>query len=194
MDANVLFGKALGLGSGWKVVKSEMDVAGRELKIWLDFESGSQFACPRCEKFSPVHDTMEKKWRHLDFWQHRTELIARVPRTNCQEHGILQAAVPWARPGSGFTLMMEAMILLLGQQMSVSAAARHLAESDKRLDHHRGANQVVVKIVREKTALGQLIYEKLHYVGKDQCRGFADVGRASRGENDFFSIGVFHRP
>ena len=125
--------KPLGLGSGWKVVKSEMDVGGRELKIWLDFESGSQFACPRCEKFSPVHDTMEKKWRHLDFWQHRTELIARVPRTNCQEHGILQAAVPWARPGSGFTLMMEAMILLLGQQMSVSAVARHLAESDKRL-------------------------------------------------------------
>ena len=76
MDANVLFGKALGLGSGWKVVKSEMDVGGRELKIWLDFESGSQFACPRCEKFSAVHDTMEKKWRHLDFWQHRTELIA----------------------------------------------------------------------------------------------------------------------
>ena len=125
MDANVLFGKALGLGSGWKVVKSEMDVAGRELKIWLDFESGSQFACPQCGAFCPVHDTVEKKWRHLDFWQHRTELIARVPRTHCQEHGILQAAVPWARPGSGFTLMMEAVILLLGQQMSVSAAPRH---------------------------------------------------------------------
>jgi hypothetical protein len=47
MDANVLFGKALGLGSGWKVVMSEMDVEGRELKIWLNFESGSQFACPQ---------------------------------------------------------------------------------------------------------------------------------------------------
>jgi transposase len=123
MDANVLFGKALGLGSGWKVVKSEMDVAGRELKIRLDFESGSQFACPQCGKFCPVHDKVEKRWRHLDFWQHRTELIARVPRTNCEQHGILQAAVPWARPGSGFTLMTEAMILLLGQQMSVSATA-----------------------------------------------------------------------
>ena len=112
MDANVLFSKALGLGSGWKVVKSEMDVGGRELKLWLDFESGSQFACPQCGEFCPVHDTVEKKWRHLDFWQHRTELNARVPRTNCQEHGVLQAAVPWARAGSGFTLMMEAMILL----------------------------------------------------------------------------------
>ena len=133
MDANILFSKALGLGSGWKVVKSEMDVAGRELKLWLDFEPGSQFACPQCGEFCPVHDTVEKKWRHLDFWQHRTELNARVPRTNCQEHGVLLAAVPWARAGSGFTLMMEAMILLLGQQMSVSATARHLGESDKRL-------------------------------------------------------------
>ena len=60
MDANVLFGKALGLGSGWKVVKSEMDIAGRELKIWLDFESGSQFACPQCGKFSAVHDTVAR--------------------------------------------------------------------------------------------------------------------------------------
>lgn len=140
MDANVLFGKALGLGTGWKVVNSEMDVAGRELKIWLDFESGLQFACPQCGEFCPVHDTVEKRWRHLDFWQHRTELIARVPRANCEEHGVLQAEVPWARPGSGFTLMMEAIILLLSQQMSVSAVARHLGESDKRLwrvlDHY----------------------------------------------------------
>ena len=37
---------------------------------------------------------MKKKWRHLHFWQHRTELIARVPRTHCQEHGTLEAEVP----------------------------------------------------------------------------------------------------
>lgn len=133
MDANTLFGQALGLGSAWRVVKSEMDVEGRQLRLWLDFEPGLQFACPQCEQWCPVHDTIEKKWRHLDFWQHRTELIARVPRVKCQEHGVLQTPVPWARPGSGFTLMMEAMILLLCQQMSVSAAARHLAESDTRL-------------------------------------------------------------
>jgi len=140
MDANILFGQALGLDKGWKVVKSEMDVTGRQLRLWLDFEAGSPFACPQCGRSCPVHDTVERKWRHLDFWQHQTELIARVARTLCQEHGVLQVGVPWARPGSGFTLMMEAMILLLCQQMSVSAAARHLGETDKRLwrvvDHY----------------------------------------------------------
>ena len=101
MDANVLFEKALGLGSGWKVVKSEMDVAERRLQLWLDFEKGAQFACPKCEQWCPVHDTVERQWRHLDFWQHRTELVARVPRIKCEEDGVLQTPVPWARPGSG---------------------------------------------------------------------------------------------
>ena len=133
MDANVLFGKALGLGDGWKVVKSEMDVEGRQLKLWLDFEKGSQFACPECGEYCPVHDTVEKRWRHLDFWQHRTELVARVPRVECSEHGVLLTTVPWARPGSGFTLMMEAVVLLLCQQMPVAAAADYLGETDQRL-------------------------------------------------------------
>ena len=143
MDANTLFGMALGLGNGWKVVKSEMDVEGKQLKLWLDFEAGSQFACSECGDYCPVHDTVEKRWRHMDFWQHRTELIARTPRTKCEEHGVLLAAVPWARAGSGFTLMMEAMILLRCQQATVSAVARELGETDKRLwrvlDHYVSA-------------------------------------------------------
>ena len=80
-----------------------------------------------------MHDTVEKRWRHLDFWQHRTELVARVPRVECSEHGVLLTTVPWARPGSGFTLMMEAVVLLLCQQMPVAAAADYLGETDQRL-------------------------------------------------------------
>ena len=46
MDTNKLFEMALEMGSGWKVVKSEMDVGMRQLKIWLDFGADSQFECP----------------------------------------------------------------------------------------------------------------------------------------------------
>ena len=140
MDTNTLFGKALGLGDGWKVVKSEMDIQERQLRLWLDFEAGSYFPCPQCGAFCPVHDTSQKTWRHLDFWQHHTELAARVPRVVCEDHAVLQAEMPWARTGSGFTLMMEAMILLLCQQMPVTAASAHLGETDQRLwrvlDHY----------------------------------------------------------
>lgn len=131
---------ALGLGNGWKVTRSEMNVEERTLDLWLDFEKGAQFPCPQCGEFSPVHDTSEKTWRHLDFWQHKTHIHARTPRICCQQHGVLTADVPWARSGSGFTLMMEGFILLLAQQMTVLAAARLLEETDQKLwrvlDHY----------------------------------------------------------
>ncbi len=81
MDSNVLFTKALGLGPGLKVVTSEIDVVGRELRLRLDFERGARFPCAKCGQFCPVHDTVERKWRHLEFWQHSTELSARI---DCQ--------------------------------------------------------------------------------------------------------------
>ena len=140
MEANALFTQALGLTQGWQVVESQIDVDKRHVELRLDFQAGTQFPCPECGECCAVHDTVEKRWRHLDFWQHRTDLIARVPRTLCLQHGVRQVPVPWGRAGSGFTLMMEGMILLLCKQTSVSRAARHLGETDQRLwrvlDHH----------------------------------------------------------
>lgn len=72
MDANTLFSQALGLGAQWNVFKSEMDVPQRQLRLELDFPAGTKFACPRCGQLCAVHDTVDKEWRHLDFWQHRT--------------------------------------------------------------------------------------------------------------------------
>jgi transposase len=46
---------------------------------------------------------------------------------------VVQVAVPWARPGSGFTLMFEAWALLLCGQMPVQEAGRLLGETDTRL-------------------------------------------------------------
>ena len=128
--------------------QEQMDVAGRELKIWLDFEFGS-LCLPAMRKVLSGSRYGGQEVAVSGLLAASTELIARVPRTSCQEHGILQAAVPGARPGSEFTLMMEAMILLVGQQMSVSAAARHLGESDKRL--WRGRNTMSWRPMRPRT-------------------------------------------
>ncbi|CAB4242568.1 protein of unknown function [Methylacidimicrobium sp. AP8] len=133
MDANKLFGMALQLGPEWKVTRSELSAVDHTLKIWLDFREGHRFPCPECGRPSPAHDTVEKRWRHMNFWQYKTELVARVPRVDCPEHGVRLAEVPWARPGSGFTLMMEAVILMLSQEMPVSQVAKMLKEQDTRL-------------------------------------------------------------
>jgi len=45
----------------------------------------------------------------------------------------LQVALPWARPGSGFTLLFEAFTMILAQAMPVKRIAELLGEHDTRL-------------------------------------------------------------
>jgi transposase len=133
MESTELFEMALGLSDGWKVSRSEFAGEPRKLEIGLEFAWGQWFGCPECGEMCAIHDTNEKRWRHLNFFQYRCELVARVPRIDCPTHGVRQVEVPWARAGSGFTLMMEAAVLLLAREMTVSAVAELLGESDTRL-------------------------------------------------------------
>jgi len=82
-----------------------------------------------------VHDTTEKQWRHLNFFQYEAYLKARVPRVKCpnSDCGVKQVQVPWARAGSGFTLLFEALVMTLCRDLPVNVIARHLTVTDTRL-------------------------------------------------------------
>jgi len=84
----------------------------------LEHVRGQHFECPQCGTLCGVHDTIERRWRHLNFFQYRCELVAKVPRTWCRKDGVHQVQAPWAREGSGFTLMMEALMMLLSAEGS----------------------------------------------------------------------------
>jgi len=130
-----LFRVALGLAEPWVVSKIEFSSEEHQLDLWLDFPTGSRFACPECGQGDcSVYDSAERTWRHLNFFQHKTLLHARQPRIKCPEHGVKTVAVPWSRPGSGFTLLMEAFILVLVQGgMTPAQAAGLIGEHDTRL-------------------------------------------------------------
>ena len=65
-----LFQAALGLTEPWQVASVEFDAAQKRLDLRIDFAKGARFACPECGRADcPVHDTEEKTWRHLDFFQ-----------------------------------------------------------------------------------------------------------------------------
>jgi transposase len=110
------------------------DAANKRLDIKLDFKTGARFDCPECKTAGcPVHDTVEKTWRHLDFFQHQAFLTARTPRIKCTKCGVRLVTVPWARPGSGFTLLFEGLAMALAMHMPVAVAARFLGIEDKRV-------------------------------------------------------------
>jgi transposase len=138
MTPNELFQAALQLaGTPWRTVSSSFSGEPAVLEIRLDFAKGSEFVCPQCGELCGVHDTTEKRWRHLNFFQYRCELVARVPRVWCRQDGVhLIAKLPWASSSSGFTLLFEAFIMLLAEQMPVAAIARLVDEADTRLWRH----------------------------------------------------------
>lgn len=135
-----LFEQALGLGLPWHVVRSEFDLERRRLDVYLDFERGATFPCPECAaEGCKAYDSEERTWRHLNFFQHEAYLHARLPRVRCGACGVRQVEVPWARPGSGFTLLFEALVLALVREMPVRAVARIVGEHDTkiwRVVHH----------------------------------------------------------
>jgi transposase len=129
-----LFKLALNLQSPWYIRATEFNYKERQLDLYIDFERGSKFPCPNCGKPDcSVHDTIDRVWRHLDFFQFKTYMHCRVPRTNCDSCGIKQIKVPWARKGSGFTLLLDSMILLMAKSMSVNAIAKMIDEHDTRI-------------------------------------------------------------
>jgi transposase len=156
-----LFQMALGLADPWIVESAEFDPIKKRLEIRIDFKRGGTFDCPVCGVGGcKAHDTKEKQWRHLNFFEHETHIIARMPRSDCDDCGIHLVNVPWARPGSGFTLLFEAMIMTLAPSMPVKTIANFVNEQDTRLWrilHH------YVDEAREKAD-----YSQVEQVGMDE--------------------------
>lgn len=128
-----LFTAALGLQSPWRVASVRFDEEAKELHIDLDFARGSVFDCPGCGNPAKAYDTRERTWRHLNFFEHKCYLHADFPRVECKDCGVHVADAPWARLGSGFTLLFEAYVLKLCQSMPIRSVSRLVGEHDTRV-------------------------------------------------------------
>ena len=133
-QVEVLFTAALGLSRPWEVQKVDLDTVKRRIDFEVSYAAGKP-ACPACGALEqPIHDRVRRSWRHLDFFQFEAWLHAEIPRVGCTACGkTSQIPVPWAREGSGFTLLFEALALSLTQELPVRQAAQMLRVRDKRL-------------------------------------------------------------
>ncbi|MCG5539562.1 helix-turn-helix domain-containing protein, partial [Halorhodospira sp. 9622] len=127
-----MFTAPLGLSAPWEVSDIRFDAEAKRIDFDVTFASGSRFACPACgAEGQPVHDTRQRTWQHLHFFEHQAYIHAAVPRVCCQDCGkTTQVEVPWARPGSGFSQLFEAMVITLCQQMPVQKVAAYLGIGD----------------------------------------------------------------
>lgn len=135
MAVEHLFTQALGLVSPWKVVSCDFDPVAKSLELVIDFERGARFADPETGEPCPVHDTVQRSWEHLRFFEHRTTIRARVPRMTTPSGAVKTVEVPWAKPNGGFTLLMEAYLLAMAKVLPVAEVSRQTSVSEDRIWH-----------------------------------------------------------
>lgn len=132
MTAKV-FEAALGIAEPWSVGSVNFDEAAKVLTVVIDFKPGSRFTVSGHDGQHPVHDTVTKTYRHMNFFQHECLLQVRTPRVKLPNGSVRLVEPDFAGRLSGFTLLFEAFILMLAQQMPFAAVARLVGESAHRV-------------------------------------------------------------
>ncbi len=130
---NKLFETALGIQAPWYVKSINFDVDHKRLDIDVDFERGSTFEEQSDDADGVVYkayDTINKEWRHLNFFEHECYLKARVPRIKRSDGKVRLIQPPWSGVVSGFTLLFEALVMQLCKAMAVHNVAQLVGISD----------------------------------------------------------------
>lgn len=177
MNSEDIFRLALNIQTPWyikevKLEKEEYKLFGK-LTISIDFTKGAKFMLEGKEY--SAYDTEVKTWQHLNFFEHECFLVARVPRVKDCNNKVVTVQVPWARPGSGFTLLFEAFaMLLIEQEMPVNKVAETVRISAPRV--WRVFNYWISKAVSEDKV------SDVHQIGIDET--------SSRKGHNYVTIGI----
>ena len=103
--------------------------------VWLDGDAAVVVAvrpkarerdrCPHCRRRCPGYDWGEgrRRWRALDLGTTYAFVEAEAPRVSCRRHGVVVAAVPWARHDSAFTRAFEDQVSWLAVTTSKTAVS-----------------------------------------------------------------------
>lgn len=129
-----IFTAALDIKSPWYIKDVYFEEEGTEkvLHIFVDHKRLAKFKYESIDY--SVYDHQERTWKHLNFFQHKCYLHAPVPRVRTIDGKVKLVQVPWANPGSSFTLLFEKNILnLVEGGMSASAVGKHLEVGGKRI-------------------------------------------------------------
>ena len=84
--------------------------------------------CGVCGRRCPRYDAGQgrRRWRALDLGTVRVVLEADAPRVACREHGVVVAAVPWARHDAGHTYAFDETVAWLATQSSKTTVTQLL--------------------------------------------------------------------
>jgi transposase len=127
----------LHIDSPWLIKSIDFDVDKKRLDIYIDFKRGSTFSNPDIStgiaKQYKAYDTIQKKWKHLNFFEYECYLHIRVPRIKRDDGKIRLIPTPWQGKVSSFTLLFEALLIQLCKAMPVHNVSQLTGVSDHKI-------------------------------------------------------------
>ena len=163
MNEREFYRMVLGLEKPWEVKGVEVDVKEQKVEVTVGYEDGTLWACPESRERLPVHDHVERRWRHLDTCQFETELVCRVPRLRLADGRVWTVPVPWAEARNRFTALFEHMAI------TVLLAARSLKQAAAWLRLDWGSVERIMERAVER-GLDRRTLERLVHLGLDEPR------------------------
>ena len=105
-------------------VSAEMN----EIKLAVRPTRREQCRCGICHRKASRYDQGRgrRRWRCLDVGAQKVYVEAEAPRVRCPKHGVVTAAVPWARHDSRFTKSFEETCAWLSIHASRSTVSEYL--------------------------------------------------------------------
>lgn len=123
---------------------------------------GARQRCPHCRRRCPRYDGgVRRRWRTLDLGVVRAVIEADAPRVSCRVHGVVVAAVPWARHGAGHTRAFDATVAWLAVHTAKSVVSRLMRIS------WRTVGAIVARVWADSGGLEDR-YEGLRRIGIDE--------------------------
>src|SRR3954447_4112081 len=117
-----VWARLLGLA---RVVVEDVLLDGDAVVVCVRPRASERGRCGICRRRCARYDWGEgrRRWRALDLGVVFAYVEAEAPRVTCRRHGVVVAAVPWARHGSWFTTAFEDQAAWLAVHASASAVA-----------------------------------------------------------------------
>lgn len=106
----------------------ELEEATGSVVVSVRLRKGDRGRCGICQQRSPGYDAGDgrRRWRALDLGTTKAYLEAAAPRVRCRTHGVVVAAVPWARHGAGHSRAFDDTVAWLAVHTSRSAVTELL--------------------------------------------------------------------
>jgi transposase len=115
MDEKALIGRILNLGEGWVVKDMIVNKSMKEVDIYIEYTKSNGFFPGTKTEFKIYDFKQSRRFRHLDIFEYKTYLNARLPRIKNDNSEIKIIELSWAGERLNYTYLFENRVIELLQ-------------------------------------------------------------------------------